>query len=116
MSRLRNLLLSTLVLAATPANAASHAFVTGKFLDATTDERLNEGTSFRRAMFTVQVGDIIYTLKGGRVSARAKDITHGLIVGDPVQVSVEGEHMYLLTPNGKDMKTDIMKRARPQVP
>ena len=77
------------------AFAHSHSFQTGKLLNATTDETLDEGTSYRRAIFTVQINDIVYTLKGGRVTRRAKDYAHGLIVGDPVQASVEGDNVIL---------------------
>jgi hypothetical protein len=92
--------------------AAKHTFQTGKLIDVTTDERLDEGTSYRRAIFTVQIGDIIYTLRGGRVSVRAKDYAQGLIVGDPVQASVEDENVILLKPDGKELKASILKRER----
>jgi hypothetical protein len=93
---------------------ASRVYTTGRLLDATTDERLKEGTSLRRAIYTVQVGDIVYTLQGEKVGTKTKDITKGLVVGDPVEASVDGEHVYLHTAGGKQIKTDIMKRARAQ--
>jgi hypothetical protein len=94
------------------AFGATHNFQQGKLLDVTTDERLDEGTSFRRAIFTVQIGDIIYTLKGERVSPHKKDYSEGLIIGDSIQASVEGDDVILLKPNGKDLKTSILKRER----
>jgi hypothetical protein len=97
-----------------PSFAAKHAFQTGKLIDVTTDERLAEGTSYRRAIFVVQIADIVYTLRGGRVSVRAKDYAQGLIVGDPVQVSIEDENVILLRPNGKELKASILKRERVQ--
>jgi hypothetical protein len=103
-------------LAAAPAFARNHLYTSGRLLDATTDERLDKGTSFRRAIYTVQLGDIVYTLQGEKVKPNTKDITKGMIVGDPVDASVDGEHVYLHTPSGKDIKTDIMKRARAQNP
>jgi hypothetical protein len=50
------------------------------------------------------------------VKPNTKDITKGMIIGDPVDASVDGEHVYLHTPTGKELKTDIMKRARAQNP
>ena len=94
--------------------AGGHNFQTGKLVNVDTDERLARGTSLRRAIFTVQIGDIVYTLRGERVSPRPKDYAQGLIVGDPVQASVEGENVVLQKPDGKDLKTVILKRERVQ--
>ena len=88
----------------TVAFAGSHTFQTGKLIDVTTDERFVEGTSQRHAIFVVQIGDIVYTLKGERLSPRAKDYAEGLIVRDSVQASVEGENVVLLKSNGKDLR------------
>jgi hypothetical protein len=33
-------------------------------------------------------------------------------VGDPVEASVEGDSVILLKPDGKDLKTSILKRER----
>ena len=94
------------------AFAGQHVFQTGKLTNATTQDTMKKGTSHRNVIFTVQIGDIAYTLKGGNVSPKAKDYTKGLIVGDPVQACVEGEHVILRRPDGKDMKTSILKRER----
>jgi hypothetical protein len=97
------------------AYAGGHNFQTGRLIQVTTDERLHEGTTLRRAIFTVQIGDIVYTLQGYRaVPPKARDYAEGLIVGDPVQASVEGERVVLRRPNGKDFKTSILKRERAQ--
>lgn len=107
------MILLALCLESAPAiAAATHAFQAGKLIDVTTDERFYEGTSQRHAIFIVQIGDIIYTLRGGHVSARAKDYAQGLIIGDPVQASVEGDNVLLLKPDGKNLKTSILKRER----
>jgi len=98
------------------AFAGSHNFQAGKLLDVTTDERLVEGTSHRHAIFIVQIGDIIYTLRGERVLSRTKDYAEGLIVGDPVQVSVEGQNVILLKPDGKNLNTSVLKRERADTP
>lgn len=113
--RIRFLALILLCLFGSQSFAAKHTFEAGKLLGVSTDERLFEGTSYRMAILTVQVGDLVYTLRGGHVNEKTPDYANGLIVGDNVQVSVEGDNMYLLKPNGKDMKTAIMKRERKQL-
>jgi hypothetical protein len=94
------------------AFAGSHNFQPGRLLDVSTETRSNGEATRTLAVFTVQVGDIIYTLDGGRVHHQAKDYAKGLIVGDTVQASVEGENVILLGPNGKDIKTSVLKRTR----
>jgi hypothetical protein len=60
----------------------------------------------------VQIGDLIYTLKGDRIRHHSKDYAQGLIIGDSVQASVEGNEVFILKPDGKDMKTGVLKRER----
>lgn len=104
---------SVLILCLSTISAfAAHVFQSGKLTNATTEDTMKKGTSHRNVIYTVQIQDMIYTLRGGSVSPKAKDYTKGLIVGDPVQASVEGEHVILKKPNGKDMKTSILKRER----
>lgn len=110
--RSKHLLAMALFMISAIAFAKSHAYKTGKLVNVTTDERLNDGTSFRRAILTVQVDGISYTLQGERVNAHTKDYANGLIIGDPIQASVEGSNVYLLKPDGKNMKTAILKRER----
>ena len=98
------------------ALAEEHAFVQGVLLDATVDEQVKKGSTLARAIYVVQVGNIAYTVRGERVKPGTKDYTKGLIVGDPVQASVQGEHVLLRTPKGKEIKTDVLKRARAQQP
>ncbi|MGA2136732.1 MAG: hypothetical protein ABSH50_30960 [Bryobacteraceae bacterium] len=89
-------------------------FQTGKLINITSDERLVEGTSFRWAIFTVKVADVVYTARGERIRRRTGDIGRGLIVGDSVRVAINGTDLILLTPDGKELKTKITKRERPQ--
>jgi hypothetical protein len=86
-------------------------FKSGKLVEIGTDERLVKGTTARTAIFTVQLGDLVYSARGGRV-AGARDIGQGLVVGDPVQVAIEGQKLIMLKPDGKEIKTTIVKRAR----
>ena len=101
---------------ATLAGTAKRAFTTGKLLDIGASERVIDGTVYKSAEFTVQVADIVYSARGARIMRRTKDVGQGLIVGDPVQVAIEGESLILLKPDGKEMKTTITKRARAQSP
>jgi hypothetical protein len=93
--------------------AKQHAFQTGKLISIASDERVVEGTSYRWAIFTVQVADVIYTARGDRIRRRSGDIGQGLIVGDSVKVAIDGGDLILLKPDGKELKTKITKRERP---
>ncbi len=73
-----------------------------------------DGTVYRSALFTLQVQDIIYTARGDRIRRGSGDVGKGLIVGDPVQVAIDGDHLIFILPNGKEMKTAITKRTRAQ--
>lgn len=112
----KSLPLAVLVLmfAAICFSAARHDFQTGRLLSVTADERLDEGTTYRWAIFTVQIGDLVITARGGRVRRHSGDIGQGLIVGDAVQVAVDGGDLILLTPDRKELKAKITKRARAQ--
>ena len=103
-----------LVALSVPAFAANHAFHEGRLTAVATDSRLDEGTTFERSLLTVEADGIRYTVRGDRVKRHAKDLSHGLVIGDPVQVSVEGSNLVLLKPDGKDWKTTILTRERIQ--
>jgi hypothetical protein len=102
------------VLAVALLGAAKHDFQMGQLAGISTDETLFEGTSYRRAIFTVQIGDLVITARGDRIRRRSGDIGQGLIVGDAVQVAIDGGDLIFLKPDGKEMKTKIIKRARAQ--
>jgi len=77
--------------------ATKRDFQAGKLVSVTEDEGLSKGTSFRWAVFTIQVADLVYTARGGRVRRHSGDVGQGLIVGDAVQVALDGsEHLILL--------------------
>jgi hypothetical protein len=102
--------LATAVLGATKRD-----FQTGKLVGVTEDEELVKGTSYRWPVFTVQVGDLVYTARGGLVRRRSGDLAKGLIVGDAVQVALDGsDNLILLKPDGKELKIKITRRARAQ--
>jgi hypothetical protein len=90
-------------------------FQTGKLLDVSADERLFEGTSVKYAIYQVQVGDVVYFGRGERLRRRSGDPGHGLIVGDPVRAAIDGDSLILQRPEGKEIKTKIVKRQRADV-
>ena len=94
--------------------AAKRDFQTGKLLSVTVDERLDEGTTYRWAVFTVQIADLVITARGERIRRFTGDVGQGLIVGDPVQVAVDEGDLILLKPDRKELKAKITKRTRAQ--
>ncbi len=107
-------LMIALVLPGAIAGAANHDFQDGKLVNISDDQRLVEGTTQKWAIFIVQVNDIVYTARGPRIHRRSGDPGHGLIVGDPVKVAIEKDDLYLMEPDGKDLKAKITKRERAQ--
>jgi hypothetical protein len=87
-------------------------FQPGKFLSVTTDDQVTKKETIRTAIFTIQVGDLVYTAKGERVKPKSGDLGEGLIVGDPVQTAIDGKDLILIKPNGKELKLKISKRER----
>jgi hypothetical protein len=94
-------------------HAGAHRdFQTGKLLDVSSDERLIEGTTVKHAVYEVQLGDIVYSARGERIHVHSGDVGHGLVVGDSVQVAIDGDNLILQRPNGKEIKTKIIQRKR----
>jgi hypothetical protein len=91
-------------------------FQTGKLLDISSDERVIDGTEYKRAVYQVQIGDLVYFGRGERITKNTADPGHGLIVGDPVRVAVDGDNLILQRPDGKQIKTKIIKRVRAENP
>jgi hypothetical protein len=112
MLRLHLRALAVTLMLTSMAFAKDHDFHNGRLLDVTTEETVGEGSAYSRVIFTVQVDDIVYTLKGERVRHSTKDYGEGLIVGDEVKAAIEGNYMVLLKPNSKDLKAAILKRER----
>jgi hypothetical protein len=112
----RTLVVITLALALAISflGATKRNFQAGRLLSVTEDERAVEGTSYRWAIFTVQIGDLVFTARGERIRRHSGDVGQGLIVGDAVQAAVDGGDLILQKPDGKELKTKIVKRARAQ--
>ena len=66
---MRKMLLMVALTITTTVLAATHEFQTGKLASITADETLFEGTSYRRAIFTVQIGDLVITSRGTAFAA-----------------------------------------------
>jgi hypothetical protein len=107
--------LSLMVATAIPC-ATKRTFQAGKLINITEKEETFNGTSLRRAIFIVQIGDLIYTAKGGIIRPHAGDVGQGLIIGDAVQAAVDGEDLILLKPDGKELRIKITKRERVVAP
>lgn len=108
--------------ATTPPVKEKHGFATGNLLDVTT---MANRSGYRFAVFVVRIGDLVYTGEGDRLGhvtdslitfavTRSGDDGHDLIVGDPIEASIDRDHMVILKPNGKELKTKIIKRERAQ--
>jgi hypothetical protein len=113
-----------------PAAKRPLDFKTGKLIDVGTEDRLVDGTSYRFAIFTVQIEDIVYVAKGDRLGPASAarplvpipsvtslihpaDSGQELIIGDPIQAAVDGENLILIRPkDGKQIKAMITKRTR----
>jgi hypothetical protein len=113
---LRRVSVVLVFLSAVYCSAGTHReFQSGKLLDVSSDERFVEGTSFRYAIYQVQVGDVVYFGRGERLHRHSGDPGHGLIVGDPVQAAIDGDGLFLQRPDGKEIKTKIVKRQRADI-
>jgi len=57
---------------------------------------------------------LVITSRGDRIRRRSGDLGQGLIIGDAVQLAVDGGDLIILKPDGKELKTKIIKRERAQ--
>ena len=110
-SALRQILL---VVALTLSAQTKREFQKGELLSITSGKGLDENATHRWAIFTVQIGDVIYTGSGKRIHHSRDDYSEGLNPGDKVQAAISGFEMILIKPNGGELKTKIIKRERAQ--
>jgi len=92
--------------------APHHEFQAGKLVDISSDERVDKGTTHGYTIYQVQIEDIVYFGRGEKLPKHPGDTGHGLIVGDPVQAAIEGSDLIIQRPDGKEIKTKIIKRQR----
>jgi hypothetical protein len=111
MAKIKLAVLLTLLAVSISAFAHDRDFQTGKLIDVGYNDLLHGGSSQRRALYQVRLGDVIYSAEGDKVKHNA-DPAHGLIVGDRVRVAIEGDRLFLRRPDGKDIKATIIKRQR----
>ena len=110
---IRILLGISLLLSAVSVCAASgHEFQSGKLVDISSTERVDKGTTHGYAVYQVQLGDIVYFGRGEKLSKHPGDSGHGLIVGDPVDAYIDGKDLIIKRPDGKEIRTRIIKRQR----
>lgn len=122
LSRMKTLLV--LLLLCVPAFAKPHDYQSGKLLSVSKEgdgtavgmSSGSLGAAFAQshAIFVVQIADIIYTVRGERLNQRTRDYYKGLIMGDPVKASIEGNTLVIMLPDGKDFGTAILTRERAQ--
>jgi hypothetical protein len=116
-SAVRKVLLTialALTLATTFRAETKRDFQKGELLSITTGKGLDQDATHRWAIFTVQVGDVIYTASGKRIHHPTDDYSEGLNAGDKIQAAISGFELILLKPNGGELKTRIIKRERAQ--
>ena len=82
----------------------------GELLSIIVVKGLDGVASHRWSVFTVQVGDIIYTGSGKRVRHPLDDYNEGFKPGDKVRAEIRGNDMTIKKPGVRALKTKIMKR------
>ena len=63
----------------------------------------------------VQLGDLVYVCSYTPTFVWAYK-PNDLLANDAVQARIEGKHLYIKRPNGKELKTTIMRRMRAPAP
>ncbi|HTB17342.1 MAG TPA: hypothetical protein VK708_04465 [Bryobacteraceae bacterium] len=103
-----------IALAGALAITSQAEFQSGELLSVTSTRGLDNVATHRFAVFTVQVGDVIYTGSGKRIKHSSDDFSEGLNPGDAIHASIQGNDMILRKPDGGEVKTKIIKRMRAQ--
>ena len=112
MKRLRLFALA-LALAVVPIQAADNSgYQTGKLVDL---RREGTGSGAARAQgsfcLAVEVGDMAYLVRHQAYWRWSYEPTD-FVVGDPIEVKIKGNNMYIKTSKGADLKTSISRRER----
>jgi hypothetical protein len=103
-----------LTLATTVPAAPNSDFQAAELLSITSRKGLDNVATHRWAIFTVQIGDVIYTGSGKRIKHPTDDFQEGLNAGDAIHAAIKGDEMTLRKPDGGQVKTKIIKRAPAQ--
>ena len=115
MKRLRSLVILALplALAVVPLRAGEKAvYQTGKLVDLRC-ESTGSGAARAQGSFclAVEVGDMTYLLRREAYWRWSYEPTD-FVVGDPVEIKIKGNDMYLKKSKGGDLKTYITRRER----
>jgi hypothetical protein len=104
------LLALLLTLATTFQAAGKLEFQKGEVLSITSGKGLDHNITHRWAVFAVQIGNVIYSGSGKRIRHATDDYSEGLHDGDAIRAAVSGNELILLKPDGKELRTRIIKR------
>jgi hypothetical protein len=96
--------------AATFQAATKLEFQQGQVLSITSGKGLDQNITHRWAVFAVQIGNVIYSGSGKRIRHPSDDYSEGLHDGEAVRAAVSGGELILVKPDGKELKTKIIKR------
>jgi hypothetical protein len=108
------LLRASLVVMLAAMLSAATSFQAGEVLSVTAARGLDGVARHRFAIFTIQIGDVIYTGSGKRIKHSSDDFQEGLNAGDAIQAAINGDDLILRKPHGGEFKTKIVKRVRAQ--
>jgi hypothetical protein len=113
MKRLLLFALLSLFLAVVTAEAAEKSvYQTGKLVDMSSAESgAGAGRGQRIFCIAVETGNLSYTLHYWP-NWRGSYVPTDLVVGDPVEIMVDKNHLYIKKTSGGDLKTDIVRRER----
>ena len=87
-------------------------FQAAQILSVTSGKGQDNVATHRWAIFTVQIGDIIYTGSGKRIHHQSDDYSEGFSAGEAVSAAIDGDEMTVRKANGKELKTKIIKKVR----
>jgi hypothetical protein len=97
-------------------SAADKAYQAGKLVDVDSQlysKLVGDTTVIRHQNdLSVRVGDVIYIGECHEKRHWSSCRPGNWIVGDPIEVWIEKDSMYLRKPNGGDVRTKIVKRVR----
>ena len=93
------------------AIAKEHVAGTLVNVEQSTDDTLINGTTSRSSFenYTVRVGDIVYTAYCAEKLITSHCDTD-FVIGAPVQVRIDGKHIYIVRANGKEQKAKIFRK------
>jgi hypothetical protein len=110
------------------SSSPKHEFQTGTLVNVSNSPGSTvNGTQYNWVYFAVRVDDLVYVARGDRLGhVRGGLLAYAvsgsgyngndLIVGDPIQVRIDGDSLFFQRPNGKEVKTKIVKRQREKSP